>query len=211
MGYVKTNDLRDDCVTNDKLAADAVDSDQIADGSIDSVHLASGSVTSTKFGPGAVTTAALGDDAVTVAKLDAAVLQSATGTIPAGNGAGNVGDLNSTPVTLVAAPGASSYIHVVSVHWFLDYVSAAYDGTKTGNLMVKYTDGSGDELTGQVAETGFMDQTADVHAAVHGVAYVPLANAPVVAHASNDWYSAAGDSPVKYEVIYRVLPIDPTA
>lgn len=146
-----------------------------------------------------------------LAELGAVRTLRATGTIPAGNGAGNVGDLNSTPVSLVAAPGAGLYVHVLAVHWFLDYASAAYDGTKTGNLMVKYTDGSGDELTGQVAETGFMDQTADVHAQVHGVDYVPLANAAVVAHADNDWFSAAGDSPVKYEVLYQVRPIDPTA
>lgn len=146
-----------------------------------------------------------------LAELGAVRTYRATGTIPAGNGAGNVGDLNSTPVSLVAAPGAGLYVHVLAVHWFLDYASAAYDGTKTGNLMVKYTDGSGDELTGQVAETGFMDQTADVHAQVHGVDYVPLANAAVVAHADNDWYSVAGDSPVKYEVLYQIRPIDPTA
>jgi len=135
------------------------------------------------------------------------LLQRVVVTIPAGNGAGNAGDLNSTPVELVAAPGAGVYIDVDSIHWFLDYVSAAYDGTKTGNLMAKFTDGSGDEVAGQVAETGFMDQTADVHALVKGVDYVPVANAAIVAHADNDWYSAAGDSPVIAEVLYRVRPL----
>jgi len=133
---------------------------------------------------------------------------AASGTIAAGATAGN---LNSAPQTIVAAPGAGKYVEVQSIHWFLDYATAAYDGTKTGNLMAKYTNGSGDEVVGQVAETGFMDQTADTHAVTHGIDCVPVANAAIVAHASNDWFSAAGDSPVKYEVIYRIRSIDPAA
>lgn len=199
-GYVKRNDIRNDAVVGR----------HIKDGEVSAGKLASDAITTAKIADSAVTSAKIADGSVTIDKVEQKILREASVTIPAGNGAGNAGDLNTTPVPLVAAPGAGLYIHVDSVHWFLDYGSAAYDGTKTGNLMVKYTDGSGDELAGQVAETGFIDQTADTHAVVHGVAYVPLANAAVVAHSSNDWFSAAGDSPVKARVIYRVLPIDPT-
>jgi len=58
----------------------------------------------------------------------------ASGTIAAGATAGN---LDSSPQTIVAAPGAGAYIEVQSIHWFLDYGTAAYDGTKTGSLMAK--------------------------------------------------------------------------
>lgn len=146
-----------------------------------------------------------------LAELGTSKRRIATGTIPAGDGAGTVGDLNSTPVSLVAAPGAGLFIEVHSIHWFLDYGTAAYDGLKSGNLMAKYTNGSGDEVVGQVAETGFMDQTADTHAVTQAVDCVPVENAAIVAHADNDWYAAAGDSPVKYRVDYSVRSLDPTA
>lgn len=147
-----------------------------------------------------------------LAELGAHRVYSSSGTIPAGNGAGNVGDLNSTPVQLVAAPGAGLYNDVISVMYFLDYGSAAYDGTKTGNLMTKFTNGSGTEVTGRVAETGFMDQTSDTRAVVHAdpVGYEPVENAAIVAHADNDWYSAAGDSPILYEVKYRKAAFTPS-
>jgi len=135
----------------------------------------------------------------------------ATGTIPAGNGAGNAGDLNTDPVELVAAPGAGLYIEVDSIHWFLDYGTAAYDGTKTGSLRASYTDETGDEVVGAVAETGFMDQTADTYALVKGIDCVPVGNAAVVALSNNAWYAAAGDSPVKYRVSYSIRAMDPTA
>lgn len=133
----------------------------------------------------------------------------AAGTIPAGNGAGNVGDLNTSPVEVVAAPGAGAYIEFVSAHVFLDYASAAYDGAKTGSASFRYTNAAGDDASGDVPETGFMDQTADTHFQVPPVACNPVENAALVFASDNDWYSSAGDSPVKYEVTYRVRSFDP--
>lgn len=145
-----------------------------------------------------------------LAELGAVRTYTATGTIPGGTGVGNAGDLNTTPVEVVAAPGAGLYIEFVSAHVFLDYASAAYDGTKTGSASFRYTNAAGDDASGDVPETGFMDQTADTHFQVPPVVCNPVENAALVFASDNDWYSAAGDSPVKYEVLYRIRSFSPS-
>ena len=41
---------------------------------------------------------------------------------------------------------------------------------------------------------------------------VAASNQAIVAHiTTGEWYGADGDSPLKYEVFYRVVDIDPTA
>lgn len=127
---------------------------------------------------------------------------SASGTIAAGA----VATLNATPVTVIAAPAAGYYIEVLSCHWFLDFESAAYDGPGAGeDLALKYTDASGAQVTGVVDHDGFGNAVADAHALVQAVPVVPVAAAPIVAHILvGEWFAAAGDSPVKYEILYRV-------
>lgn len=145
-----------------------------------------------------------------LSELGAVRTRRAVGTIPGGTGSGNAGDLNTTPVTVVPAPGAGLYINFISGHIFLDYASAAYDGTKTGSASFRYTNAAGDDASGDVPETGFMDQTADTHFQVPPVVCNPVENAALVLASDNDWYSAAGDSPVKYEVLYRIRSFSPS-
>ncbi len=120
--------------------------------------------------------------------------------------------MNATPVTILAAPGAGQYIEVVgAVHWFLDYGSAAYDAAASGDtLVLKYTDASGVAITDAVAGNAIGSASADYHTWVYPVPeYIPVANAAVVAHiTTGEWYSAAGDSPLKVEFYYRIRPLD---
>lgn len=126
--------------------------------------------------------------------------------------------LNATPITLVAAPGATKYLEFVSAFFWLDFESAAYDGIATGeDLEIRYTDGSGQEVA-SVEATGFMDATADEYAlaapasaAVGTAALIqPVANA-VLALTMSVAEIATGDSPLKVEVLYRVRNINPAA
>ena len=119
--------------------------------------------------------------------------------------------LNATPVTMIAAPGAGKYIEVERVHWFLDFGTAAYDAAASGDTLVaRYTDGSGTAVVDAVAGDAIGAAAADYHTLVRAVPEViPVANAPIVAHINvGEWYSAAGDSPLKYEICYRVQTLD---
>lgn len=137
-------------------------------------------------------------------------VQRATVTIPAGNGAGNVGDLNTTPVTVIAAQGPDTIIEVVSVHFFLDFAAAAYDTAATTQL--RYTNGAGAAVLGTaVPSASLMTAAADAHVLTPAVAenVVPVANAPIVVHTSADPFGAAGDSPVIVDIFYRVRDFTP--
>lgn len=139
--------------------------------------------------------------------LQDAPMLRVTGTIAAAA----VRTLNATPVTLIAAPGAGKYIEVDRVHWFLDFGTAAYDAAASGDtLEAKYTNGSGSAVVDAVAGNAIGSASADYHAVVRAVPeVVPVANAAIVAHInSGEWYAAAGDSPLKYEISYRIRTLD---
>lgn len=135
--------------------------------------------------------------------LDEKEVLSASGTIAAGA----VATLNATPVVMVAAPAAGYYIEPVSLHWFLDFESAAYDAAASGDTLVaRYTGAMGAVLFDAVAGDDIGAAMADYHALVQPVAeVVPVAAAAVVAHiTTGEWFAAAGDSPLKWEMLYRV-------
>lgn len=118
---------------------------------------------------------------------------------------GDVASMNATPVQLVAAPGAGTYIEVVSIHWFLDFASSAYDAAASGDTLVaRYTDGSGAIVVDAVAGDAIGAASADYHTVVRPVAEViPVENAALVAHiTTGEW--GTGDSPLKADVLYRV-------
>jgi hypothetical protein len=128
-------------------------------------------------------------------------VRRATGTIATGD----VATMNATPVEVIAAPGAGKFIEIVSVYWFLDFNSAAYDAAAAGDTLgVKYTNGSGAQLVDTVAGNAIGSAAADYHVIVKPVAEVqPVANAAVVAHIdAGEW--GTGNSPLKYEILYRV-------
>lgn len=118
--------------------------------------------------------------------------------------------LNATPAELVAAPGAGLFIELVSCHLWLDYATTAYNGIAAGeDLIISYTDGSGEEVA-RIETTGFLDQAADEHRIVRAgsaydsvAAHEPVANAALVLSLLSGEI-ATGDSPLKFEVQYRV-------
>ena len=141
-----------------------------------------------------------------VYSANATDIQVATVTIPTAS----VRTLNATPYELVPAPEAGYANVMVSAVVFLDYASAGYDSVGTGDdLTIRYTDGSG-ALIATVETTGFLNLTADAVRYVEpttAAAITPVANAAIVAHiSSGEIYSAAGDSPLKFKVYYRVVP-----
>ena len=98
--------------------------------------------------------------------------------------------LNATPQTVVAAPGAGLAIipTKVAIH---KPAGTAYAGIAAGeDLVLKYTDGSGAQVSSVIETTGFLDQTtaetrvAGMPGATGATAgsYEPVANAPVVLH-----------------------------
>jgi hypothetical protein len=139
---------------------------------------------------------------------DDLVIKRAFVTIPAAS----VRTLNATPYTLVAAPGAGRFLEVVSVHWWLDFGTAAYDAAAAGDtLTVKYTNAAGAEVVDAVAGNAIGAAAADYHAIVKPVAEViPVANAALVAHiTTGEWYAAGGDSPLKVEIVYIERKLEP--
>ncbi len=120
--------------------------------------------------------------------------------------------LNATPVQLVAAPGAGKYIEAVSIHWWLDFATVGYDAAAVGDtLEAKYTNGAGAAVVDAVAGNAIGAAAADYHVTVQAVPEViPVANAAIVAHINvGEWFAAAGDSPLKAEVFYRVRAFEP--
>ena len=134
--------------------------------------------------------------------VDYSGLSNATVTIPFTS----VRTLNATPYELVAAPGAGYYIEVVSIHWWLDYGTAAYDAASAGDALgARYTNSSGPATVNTVAGNTIGSASADYHIKVEAVDCVPVENAALVAHiAVGEWYAAAGDSPLKAKISYRV-------
>ncbi len=123
--------------------------------------------------------------------------------------AAKVKTLNATLVELVPAPGTGFYLKPTRIHYMLDFASAAYDGAAAGeDLATKYTDTSGAKVCADVDHDGFGNAAADAHAFPDIVTSVtPVENAALVAEIlSGEWYAAAGDSPIVYEIDYQILP-----
>ncbi len=118
--------------------------------------------------------------------------------------------LHTTPITLVAAPGAGKILDFQKAVWFLDYNSAAYAGILTGEDMgIYYTNASG-QFLGGMEITGFLDQTSDQYRITQ--AYGPLLPANPASSIVNAPFVVAlngaiitGDSPVKVVVYYRTF------
>lgn len=111
---------------------------------------------------------------------------------------------NTTPITLVPAPGAWKAVHVESIVWSVDYNSAAYATNTT--MEARYTDGSGTKVTADI--TSLLTATADTILSVWGIEaqLVLTQNAPVVIRTATG-NPATGNSPVTFTVFYRVVSV----
>jgi hypothetical protein len=119
--------------------------------------------------------------------------------------------LRATPKTLVPAPGGGKVIE------FLSAVLMLKAGTNvltesTANLVIRYKDGAGVQVSQTIETTGFIDQAADQ--ITYGVqkldpitARTACENQPLVLHnlgAAEIAGNAANDATMKVKVGYRV-------
>lgn len=112
--------------------------------------------------------------------------------------------LFTTPISLVAAPGAGLAIVVHRITASVDYGTAAYATNVT--LEFRYTNGSGTKVSADIA--ALLDATADKIVSVGGIeaATVLTANAAVVARVATG-NPVTGDSPIAVSVDYSIVTI----
>jgi hypothetical protein len=110
--------------------------------------------------------------------------------------------LFTTPQVLVPAPGAGRYIQVLSITGKLKYGTIAYTGANAVEL--RYTDGSGTKVTGDLAAAWLNATVNRLDTAIGAAATSMTANAAVVV-AVPTANPAAGDSTVQFDVLYRVM------
>ncbi len=119
--------------------------------------------------------------------------------------------LNATPRTIVPAPGSGLAV-IVRRMALRKAAGVAYAGVAAGeDLVAKYTDGSGQQVTGQVETTNFLDQTTAQIRLVHAVAasaavadITPVANAAVVLQLLSGEITT-GDTDLIVKVWYDII------
>lgn len=116
--------------------------------------------------------------------------------------------LRATPKTLVAAPGAGSVLEFVSAVLLLDATATAYVES-SADLGIRYTDGSGAQVSETIEATGFIDQTADTMTVARPkadpiVAATGAANQPLVLHNLGAGEYTTGTGVLRVKVAYRV-------
>lgn len=115
--------------------------------------------------------------------------------------AAQVKALNSTPQTLIAAPGAGKCISIDEIVARVNFASIAFTGANAVEL--RYTDGSGAKVTGDAA-AAWLNSSSSTPVKVIGAAVTPVENAAVVA-AVPTANPGAGDSTVTFDIIYRTV------
>lgn len=117
--------------------------------------------------------------------------------------------LRATPKTLVAAPGASRVNEYVGMMLIHDYGTNALTES-ADNLAVRYTNGSGAQVSTDIEATGFVDATADkVINSIPQKDVICVPNAALVLHNTGDGEyggNAAADTVWRAKVSYRVWP-----
>lgn len=110
--------------------------------------------------------------------------------------------LNSTPVTLVPAPGAGKAIDVISVTGSL---TAGTQYTGSNAVEIRYTNGSGTKVTGDLAAAWLNNASNRADKAIQAAATL-TANAAVVAVVPTA-NPGAGTGTVVFDVLYRVINV----
>lgn len=121
--------------------------------------------------------------------------------------------LNATPQAIIAAPDAGIAIVPTRMAIYKP-AGTAYGGIAAGeDLVLKYTNASGAQITGVVETTGFLDQ-ATAQTRVVGMPgatgttagdYAPVAATPAVLHLLVGEITT-GDSPLYVRVWYDLIP-----
>jgi hypothetical protein len=126
-------------------------------------------------------------------------------------------NLDDTPITIVAAPGAGKIVLVHYAYFSMDYNGTGYTAGAGEDLALGYTDESGTLACMPVDSAAFLDATTDVTAIASGTVTSPSTasvqatvlvaaevNTPVVAFIQSGPVTGAG-SDVVYNVYYEVI------
>lgn len=111
--------------------------------------------------------------------------------------------IETTPVELVAAPGAGKGIVVDKVVVKLDYAGTAY--AAGADLNFKYTNDSGTATTDAIGEA-FFTATADAMYTANSVSATVTMNAALVASCTTTAYTT-GNSPIQVAVFYHIIDV----
>jgi hypothetical protein len=153
---------------------------------------------------GAITVA---NNAITSAKMSEAVMKVVKVTLTNAE----IKALRATPKTLVAAPGANKVVQYVSA--ILKLKAGANVLTETAdNLGVKYTNGSGVQVSEDIEVTGFIDQAANTQTNAPAkkdaiVVSSGAENKALVLHNTGDGEyagNAAADATMEVYITYKV-------
>lgn len=109
--------------------------------------------------------------------------------------------LNSTPITIVAAPGAGKVISVDEIQATMNFGTTQFTGANA--VEVRYTDGSGQKVTGDLAAAWLNNASTRTDKAIGSAVTTAVANAAVVV-AVPSANPGAGDGTVTLDVLYRV-------
>lgn len=115
--------------------------------------------------------------------------------------------LRATPKTLVAAPGSGKVLEFIGAVLIHDYGTNVL--TEAGdNLGIKYTNGSGAQVSTDIEATGFVDAAADtIINVIPQKDVIAVANAALVLHnigAGEFGGNAANDTVWRAKIAYRV-------
>lgn len=115
---------------------------------------------------------------------------------------------NTTPVVLIADPGADKYIVVEEVLLFHDYGGATYAFTGTASIQYGATEGGDDVITPYPDDNTILEATADAVDMSHGVDCVPVVGDGV--NTGQIIYASAADSVTgtgtfKFSIKYRIV------
>lgn len=119
-------------------------------------------------------------------------------------------NIRATPITVVTAPGAGFGLQFLGGWITIDYTAAYTESAD--NMVIRFTDGSGQIVSGTIEATGFVDATADSYQLI-----VPLSpttgpavvNAALVIHNTGDGEYGGGNAAnvVTVTAYYRVVTV----
>ena len=116
--------------------------------------------------------------------------------------------LFTTPISLVAAPGAGKFVEFVSADIRYIYGATAYTINGSTNLNFTYTDGSGVASAVALATTGFIDQTSDQYRIIRPTTtnITPATNAALVFSLATA-NPTLGDGTLSITYRYRIVTL----
>jgi len=120
--------------------------------------------------------------------------------------------LPSTPVTLVPAPGAGKILNILEIMFYMDAGSVAYNFNLPSNILI---DGSASGITVVPSGGSYPGFNMATDTVLHlgntaGTFYNTPVNAGLVMEAATGQTVSAGNGTAYFNILYRVLDVDPT-